>query len=118
MAALVSLFTENASIVTEWGDVVVGRETFLQGLEQALRKLPVDLKLEITPSSVIAVTPGVMVSHGIARLFNDRDGSEERLVYTRVLVSQDGQWQLAANHVAKPSTQPKLFVLEDPKNEG
>jgi uncharacterized protein (TIGR02246 family) len=110
--SLVALFAEDATIVTEWGDVVVGRAAFAQGLESAFAMVPTDIRIENTPSHVVALTPDVIVSHGISRKFSDSE-SEQQLVYTRVLVSQGGQWQLAANHVAEPSAQPDPRIAKE-----
>lgn len=104
-SALVALFTEGVTIVTEWGDVVIGCTAFAQGLERAFAIVPTDIKIENTPVHAIALTSDVIISHGTSRKFSDGEGSQQ-LAYTRVLVSQNGQWRLAANHVSEPSRQP------------
>jgi uncharacterized protein (TIGR02246 family) len=103
--ALVALFTEGVTIVTEWGDVVTGRATFAQGLERAFAVVSPDIQIENTPEHVLALTPEVIVSHGTSRKFGGGEG-EHRLVYTRVLVKHGEQWRLAANHVSEPSAKP------------
>lgn len=103
--ALVALFTEGVTIVTEWGDVVTGRATFAQGLERAFAVVSPDIQIENIPEHVLALTPDVIVSHGTSRKFSASEG-EHRLVYTRVLVNRDGQWRLAANHISEPSAKP------------
>ena len=102
--ALIALFTEDVTILTEWGDVVSGSAAFGQNLERAFAVVPSDLKIENTPSRTEAITGDVIVSHGMSRKFS-REG-EEQLVYTRVLVRRGTAWRLAANHVAQPSTLP------------
>ena len=102
--AFEALFTEGATIVTEWGDVVVGRRTFAEGLQRAFAVLGKDLQIENRPSYAVALTEDVIVSHGITRKFSAE--GQEHLVYTRVFVREGGQWRLAANHVAEASKRP------------
>jgi uncharacterized protein (TIGR02246 family) len=104
-SALISLFTENVTIVTEWGDVVAGRVAFAQGLERAFAVVARDIRIENTPSHTLALTEDVIISHGRSRKLFSESGEEEQLVYTRVLMRKEGKWQLAANHVAQPTVQ-------------
>ena len=101
ISAFVALFTEDVTIVTEWGDVVEGRAAFAQGLERAFAVVPGEVQIENRPSHAAVLTADIIVSHGTS----DKSGGEgrERLVYTRVLVRDGEQWRLAANHVAAPS---------------
>ena len=102
--ALASLFTEEATIVTEWGDLVAGRAEFERGLTRAFATLAGQLTLETTPAHAALVSDDVIVSHGTARRLNA--SGADTLVYTRVLVRRGGIWHPAATHVAEPSTQP------------
>ena len=101
ISAFVELFSEDVTIVTEWGDVVEGRADFARGLERAFAVVPSEVQIENKPSHVVALTTDVIISHGTS---HKRSGEGlEQLVYTRVLVRQGEQWRLAANHVAEPS---------------
>ena len=111
VAALVELFTEEATILTEWGDVVAGRAAFMQGLGRAFAVLPGEIRIENTPGRSAALTEDVIVSHGTTDKYDGR--GVERLVYTRVLVRRGGrQWLVAAIHIAEPSRRA------DPRAEG
>jgi uncharacterized protein (TIGR02246 family) len=110
--ALAALFTEDATIVTEWGDVVQGRAAFERGLAHAFTRLPGGLTLENTPAHTRVITEDVIVSHGTSRRAGAPGSRADTLVYTRVLARRGGEWRLAANHVAEPSSQP------DPRASG
>ena len=101
VGAFVELFAEDATVVTEWGDVVEGRATFARGLERAFAALPGEVRIENTPSHAAALTADVIVSHGTSLKSNG--AGRERLTYTRVLVRRGGRWLLAATHVSEPS---------------
>ena len=104
--ALAALFEENATIVTEFGDIVQGRAAFASGLARAFERMTGDIALENTPSHFEAITGDVIVSHGISRRRGAYFPAEDRLTFTRVLVRRDGTWRLAANHVSEPSSRP------------
>jgi len=104
--ALAALFDENATIVTEFGDIVQGRAAFASGLARAFERMTGDIALENTPSHFEAITGDVIVSHGISRRRGAYFPAEDRLTFTRVLVRRDGRWRLAANHVSEPSSRP------------
>ena len=69
-------------------------------------RLPGELTLENTPAHTKAITEDVIVSHGTSRRVRASDSREDKLAYTRVLVRRGGEWRLAANHVAEPTSQP------------
>lgn len=52
------------------------------------------------------VSPHVIVSHGTAAR-QPVDGPVERFLFTRVYVEHDGQWLIAAIHMARPSEHPR-----------
>ena len=102
--ALAALFVEDATIVTEWGDVVVGRDTFARGLETAFERVPRSLTLENAPSHARLVADGVVVIHGTSHRSDTTTGTTDHLTFTRVLVRRGDGWRLAANHVSESST--------------
>ena len=104
--ALAALFTEDATIVTEWGDVVQGRAEFERGLARAFASLPGELTLENTPAHTQVIGEDVIVSHGTSRRGGASGSGEDTLAYTRVLVRRGGEWRVAATHVAEPSSRP------------
>ena len=100
---LAALFTERATIVTEWGDVVQGRDVFARGLARAFERISSTLTLVNTPTHAELIADDVIVAHGTSCKRERSTGAEERLAFTRVLVRRDGKWRLAANHVSEPS---------------
>ena len=104
--ALAALFIEDATIVTEFGDVVEGRAVFARGLAAAFERVPTELTIENTPTYGALVADDVIVSHGTSCKRERSSGTEERLSFTRVLVRRDGVWRLAANHVSERSVRP------------
>jgi hypothetical protein len=52
------------------------------------------------------VSPHVIVSHGTASR-KPVDRPVEQFLYTRVYVERDGQWVIAAIHMARPSEHPR-----------
>ena len=101
--ALAALFVEDATIVTEWGDVVEGRDTFDRGLASAFDRVPRSLMLENAPSHARLVAEGVIVSHGKSHRSDTTTWTADHLTFTRVLVRRGDGWRLAANHVSEPS---------------
>lgn len=101
--ALAALFIEDATIVTEWGDVVAGRDAFERVLTVAFERVPRSLTLENAPTHARLVTDGVIVSHGKSHRSDTTTWTADHLTFTRVLVRQGDAWRLAANHVSEPS---------------
>ena len=101
--ALAALLVEDATIVTEWGDVVEGRDAFLRGLTSAFERVPRSLTLENTLSRATLVADGVIVSHGSSNRSDTTTWTEDHLTFTRVLVRCGDAWRLAARHVSEPS---------------
>ena len=100
---LAELFLEDATIVTEWGDVVRGRVVFASGLARAFANLRGTVTLENSLTYAAAVSDDVIVSHGTSRRRGAAFAADDRLTFTRVLVRRNGEWRLAANHVSEPS---------------
>ena len=101
--ALAALLVEDATIVTEWGDVVEGREAFLRALTSAFELVPRSLTLENTLSHARLVADGVIVSHGSSNRSDTTTWTADHLTFTRVLVPRRDAWRLAASHVSEPS---------------
>ena len=101
--ALAALFVEDATIVTEWGDVVEGRDAFAHALETAFERVPRSLTLENAASHARLVADGVIVSHGTSHRSDTTTWTADHLTFTRVLVRRGDAWRLAANHVSEPS---------------
>jgi uncharacterized protein (TIGR02246 family) len=105
--ALAALFLEDATVVTEWGDVVAGRAAFETGLARAFATLgATPVALANRTSHVAQVAEGVLVTHGTSVRSQLAEGRADRLAFTRVLVRRAGGWRLAANHVSEPSARP------------
>lgn len=103
---MAALLTENATMQNEWGDVTQGRANIEPLLTRMMAKLPPGTTLEDTPVASQAVSADVIVSQGIShRLVPGADPVQ--MIFTRVLVRQGNQWQLAATQIARPSTMPK-----------
>ena len=83
---MAALLTENATLQNEWGDVVQGRSN-----------------IEVT---LHAVAADVIVSQGTSQRISPNIAPAQ-MFFTRVLVRQSGQWQLAATQIARPSAMPK-----------
>ena len=101
--ALAALLIEDATIVTEWGDVVEGREAFLRGLTSAFARVPRSLTLENTMSHARLVVDGVIVSHGSSNRSDTTTWTDDHLAFTRVLVRRRDAWRIAASHVSEAS---------------
>jgi len=101
--ALAALLVENATIVTEWGDVIEGREAFRRGVTSAFARVPRSLTLENALTHAKLVTDGVVVSHGSSNRSDTTTWTEDHLTFTRVLVRRRDEWRLAASHVSEPS---------------
>ena len=101
--ALAALFLADATMVTEWGDVVEGRDAFARGLAVAFARVPASLTLENVATHARLVAEGVIVSHGTSNRSDTTTWTADHLTFTRVLVRRGEGWRLAANHVSEPS---------------
>jgi uncharacterized protein (TIGR02246 family) len=98
--ALSDLLAGDATLLSEWGDVMQGRTTIERMLANVFPNMPNELKLVNTPAHSRAITDEVIVSHGTSHKIGEWGAEEEELSYTRVLVRQGGGWKLAATQVA------------------
>jgi uncharacterized protein (TIGR02246 family) len=96
------LFTPDATVQTEWGPILDGRNQIVKGLVALFAANPVPDDLTNTPRLSRQIAEDVIVSHGTATR-RAAGGPVELFLYTRVYVSQGGAWLLAANHIARPS---------------
>lgn len=103
---MAALFTENASLQNEWGDVVQGRTNIEAVLVRLMANLPAGAKLEDTPLVSRVVAEDTIVSQGTSHRIISTEPAA-KMFFTRVLVRQGGQWLLAATQIARPSTVPK-----------
>jgi len=104
--ALSDLLAGDATLLSEWGDVMQGRARIERMLANVFPNMPDELKLMNTPAHPRAITDDVIVSHGVSHKIGGWGVGEEKLSYTRVLVRQGGEWRLAATQVAPSSAMP------------
>jgi len=104
--AMAALFTENATLQNEWGDVVQGQTNIEATLNRLMANLPAGEKLEDTPLVSHAVAADVIVSQGTSQRISP-NSAPIQMFFTRVLVREGSQWQLAATQIARPSAMPK-----------
>jgi len=103
---LARLFAEDATVQTEWGPVLDGRERIVQGLVGLFRSPAGPGVLRNVPVLSRRAAANVIVSHGVASR-TPAGGTEETFLYTRVYVQREGTWFLLANQIARPSSHPK-----------
>jgi len=103
---LSDLLTGEATLLSEWGDVMQGRAKIERMLANVFPNMPNNLKLVNTPVHSRAIAEDVIISHGVSHKIGDWGAGEEKLSYTRVLVRQGGEWQLAATQIAPSSSMP------------
>jgi uncharacterized protein (TIGR02246 family) len=104
--AFSDLLVEDATLLSEWGDVMQGRAKIERMLANVFSNIPNDLKLVNTPAHSRAITDDVIISHGVSHKIGEWDAGEEKLSYTRVLVRQGREWRLATTQVAPSSSMP------------
>ena len=97
-----AIFTPKATVQTEWGPILDGRQEIMDGLVALFAAKPVPDALVNVPLLSRQLTADVIVSHGKA-LRHPAGGPEEQFLYTRAYVNDGGTWLLAANQIARPS---------------
>ncbi len=104
--ALAALYTDNATVLGEYGAVLQGRAK----LEKAFSaSLAAHAKIEDTPKASTAVTGDVIVTQGVSRRIVESGSQPERsFLYTKVLVRQAGGWRLAAIQYSPAAVIPKM----------
>jgi uncharacterized protein (TIGR02246 family) len=103
---LSNLLAADATLLSEWGDVMQGRAKIERMLANVFPNMPNGLKLANTSAHARAITEDVIVSHGVSHKIGEWGAGEEKLSYTRVLVRQGSEWRLAATQVAPSSSVP------------
>jgi uncharacterized protein (TIGR02246 family) len=101
-ARLGNMFAEDATVQTEWGPILSGRDAITRGLVALFADQVTPNVLVSTPLQSREVAAGIIVSHGTA-VRNAPSGPEHRFLYTRVYVQRDGDWFLGANHSSRPN---------------
>jgi uncharacterized protein (TIGR02246 family) len=104
--ALSNLLAEDATLLSEWGDVMQGRAKIERMLANVFPNMPDELELANTTAHSREITDDVIVSHGVSHKIGEWGAGEAKLSYTRVLVRQRGGWRLAATQVAPSSSIP------------
>jgi uncharacterized protein (TIGR02246 family) len=116
--AFADLLVEDATLLSEWGDVMQGRAKIERTLTEVFPSMPDDLKLVNTPEHSRAITDSVIVSHGVSHKVGEWGIGEEKLSYTRVLVRQGREWRLAATQVAPSSSMPDPRISRAAEESG
>jgi uncharacterized protein (TIGR02246 family) len=75
--ALSDLLAEDATLLSEWGDVMQGRAKIERMLAKVFPSMPDDLKLVNTPEHSRAITDNVIVSHGVSHQVEEWGIGEE-----------------------------------------
>jgi uncharacterized protein (TIGR02246 family) len=96
------LFTPDATVQTEWGPILDGRNQIVKGLVALFAAKPTSDDLTNTPKLSRQIAEDVIVSHGTSTR-RPSGGPVELFLYTRVYVNHRGAWLLASNHIARPS---------------
>jgi len=112
--ALAALFTEDAELVNEDGDVTHGRAAIKELFVAAFEAKP-GAKLTIEVDSIRSIGPGLVVEDGTTTVTVTPSEPPERSRYTVVHVKQDGKWHMAsARDISSiaPSNVERLQQLE------
>ena len=102
-AKLTALFTEDATTLTEWGEIVQGRSEFEQKINKAFHSMTCELQVKFMLQYVKAITNDVIISHGRAEV-SGACPSTMHVAYTRVFLRQSDEWKLQSVQVAELST--------------
>ncbi|MBV9406807.1 MAG: nuclear transport factor 2 family protein [Acidobacteriaceae bacterium] len=93
--AVISLYREDATMVTEAGALLVGHSSIEDALACALAAS--DGHLENTPAHSAIISSDVIITQGKARTVLASAGDQPPpIVYTQVLARQGDQWRLVA----------------------
>jgi len=97
------LYTDNATLLTESGITIIGRERIEKALAAGFAQRK-DAKLENTPQNSVAVSRDVIVTQGLSRLTPaDNAQQPSEFLYTRVLTRQEDKWRIAVAQYARPN---------------
>lgn len=113
-AALGALFTENAEIVDEEGEVTRGRPAIVERFA-GLFAANESGKLDVDVESIRSLSPVMAVEEGTATVSGDDGGTPETSRYSVIYVKQDGHWLQARIEdltASEPSAHDHLKDLE------
>ena len=105
--AMARHLTDDIILQDEWGGITRGRANVEAMLVRVFAHVPKGTRFEDKSLASVEVSPGVIVSQGIASRLMPGVAEPDRTFFTRVLVLVGDQWQLAATQIARPSTVPK-----------
>ena len=93
--ALAALFTEDAELVNEEGEVAHGRAEIEARFAASFSARP-DAKLTTHVDSIRSIGTGVVVEDGTTTVTLGSDAPAERSRYTAIHSKQDGKWKMAS----------------------
>ena len=111
---LAGLFTEDAELVNEEGDVTHGRAAIEELFVAAFAARP-GAKMSIEVGSIRSIGPGLVIEDGVTTVTVDPGEPPERSRYTVVHIKQDGKWRMAsARDISsiEPTNTERLKQLE------
>jgi len=112
--ALADLFTEDAELVNEEGDITHGRAA-IEGLFLGAFEAKPGSKMSIEVESIRSIGPGVITEDGVTTVTSEPGEPPERSRYTVVYVKHDGKWLMASARditSIEPSNVERLKQLE------
>ena len=111
-AALGALFTENAEIVDDEGEVTRGRPAIVERFA-GLFAANEGGKLDVDVESIRSLSPVMAVEEGTATVSGDDGGKPETSRYSVIYVKQDGHWLQARIQDLTPSEPSAHDHLKD-----
>lgn len=112
--AVAALFTEDAELVDEDGNVTHGRAAIEELFAAAFEAKP-GAKMVIEVDSIRSIGPGLVVEDGMTTVTVSPGEPPERSRYTVVHIKQDGKWRMASARditPIAPSNVERLQQLE------
>jgi uncharacterized protein (TIGR02246 family) len=111
-AAIGALFTENAEIVDDDGEMTLGRVAIVERFTEIF-KANESGKLDVELESIHLLSPGVAVEEGTATVSGDAGEKPETSRYSVIYVKQDGRWLQARIQDQTPSEETAHERLKD-----
>jgi uncharacterized protein (TIGR02246 family) len=111
-AAIGALFTENAEIVDDDGEVTQGRAAIVERFARIFTANESG-KLDIDVESIHLLSPAVAVEEGTATVSGDAGEKPETSRYSVIYVKQDGRWLQARIQDQTPSEETARDHLKD-----
>lgn len=97
-----ALFAPDGTLRLPNGQLAGGTAQLSQMHTQALAEDLKGVKLQITPTSISFLTPGVAVAQGTVAM-KSADGKTQNAFYMTTLVKQQGKWVMKNKQVAVPT---------------